>query len=164
MVNLARVLLARQDLDAARRLLEEAVPHHHAALKANPKNPPYRRFFRNNRWRLAETLLALKDHAAAATAVKELLEVAYEPPQDAYTAACLLSGCARLAAQDERLAEGKRGELAAAYGDSALAALRTAVEKGAQEVNQMPKNPDLDPLRSRPDFRKLLREIEAKKK
>ena len=48
---------------AARRLLEEALPHHQAAPKTSPRNPYYLRFYRNNRWRLAETLLELKDHA-----------------------------------------------------------------------------------------------------
>ena len=40
MVNLARLLLARQELDGARRLLEEALPYHRAALKANPDDSP----------------------------------------------------------------------------------------------------------------------------
>jgi hypothetical protein len=75
-----------------------------------------------------------------------------------------LAGCARLAAQDEHLPESKRRELAAAYGERALAALRQAVEKGAKEVAQMKKDPSLDPLRSREDFQKLLAESEAKSK
>ena len=148
MVNLARLLLARKDLDGARRLLEEALPYHQAALKANPRHPAYRNFYRLNRWRMTETLLELKDHAAAAAAAGQFLEAAVEPPRDAYTAACLLAGCVRLAAQDERLPESKRQELATTYGDSAVAALRQAIEKGAKEVAQMKKDPSLDPLRS----------------
>src|SRR5262249_10755798 len=141
MNNLGRLLLTRGELDAARQLFEEAVPHHQVALKASPHEPDYRRFYRNNRWRMTETLLALKDHPAAAVTARELLEAAYEPARDAYTVAGLLAGCVKLAAQDERLAESKRRELAAAYGDSAVAALRLAVEEGAKEVAQMPKDP-----------------------
>jgi tetratricopeptide (TPR) repeat protein len=164
MVNLARLLLARKDFGGARRLLEEAVPHHQAALTANPRDPGYRFFYRLNRLRMAETLLELKDHAVAAAAAGQFLQMGVEPARDAYTAAGLLAGCVRLADQDERLPEGERRELASAYGDRALAALRQAVEKGAKEVAEMGTDPSLDPLRSREDFRKLLAESEAERK
>jgi tetratricopeptide (TPR) repeat protein/tRNA A-37 threonylcarbamoyl transferase component Bud32 len=164
MVNLARLLLEGKDPDGARRLLEEALPYHRAALKAFPRHPAYRNFYRNNRWRMTETLLELKDHAAAAETAGEFLAAAVDPPRDAYTAACLLAGCVRLAAEDERLPEGKRQELARAYGDRALAALRQAVAKGAKEVAQMKTDKGLDPLRPRGDFEKLLAGLEAKSK
>jgi tetratricopeptide (TPR) repeat protein len=163
-VNLARLLLARKDFDGARGLLEEAVPFHQAALKAGPEHPAYRNFYRLNRWRLTETLLELKDHVGAARTAEEFLRAAVEPPRDAYTVACLLAGCVRLAVQDERLAESKRRELAAAYGDSALSALRQAIEKGAKEVTQITKDASLDPLRSRVDFQELLAQVQAKNK
>ncbi len=164
MSNLARVLLARKDPDGARRLLEEALPYHRAALKAYPRHPAYRTFYRNNRWRMAETLLELEEHAAAAEAAGQFLQMAVEPPRDAYTAACLLAGCVRLAARDECLPEGKRQEQATTYGDRAVAALRQAVAKGAKEVAQMRKDPLLDPLRPREDFQKLVAGLEAKDK
>jgi serine/threonine protein kinase/tetratricopeptide (TPR) repeat protein len=164
MVNLAGLLGLRQDFLAARRLLEEALPHHQAALNCNPHHVTYRRYYRNNRQRLAETHLALKDHAAAAAAGRELLQAAIEPPRDAYTAGCVLADCARLAAQDASLPEGKRAELATTYGDRAMAALRQAVAKGAREVAQMKTDPDLDSLRQRQDFQELLAGLEAKGK
>ncbi len=116
MVNLARLLLERGQLDGARQLLIEALPYHRAVLEASPGHPSYRMFYRNNRWRLAETLLELKDHAAAAEAAGQFLQAAVERPRDAYTSSCLLAGCARLAATDDRLAESKRNELSSAYG------------------------------------------------
>jgi len=163
-VNLARLLLARKDLHGTRRLLEEGLPYHRAALKASPRHPTYRNFYRLNRWRMAETLLELKDHAGTAEAAKEFLQMEVEPARDAYTAAGLLAGCVRLVAQDEHLPENQRRELAIAYGDGALASLRQAVEKGAKEVIQMAMDPSLDPLRSRADFQKLLAEWKAKRK
>jgi tetratricopeptide (TPR) repeat protein len=164
MVNLARVLLARKELHGARRLLEEAVPYHQAALKTNRDNPAYRNFYRNNRWRMAETLLELKEHAVAAEAAGQFLQAATQPPRDAYTAAGLLAGCVRLAAQDERLPESQRQELTTTYGDRALAALRQAVAQGAKEAARMKEDPSLGPLRPRADFQKLLAEWEAKSK
>ncbi|HVK08023.1 MAG TPA: tetratricopeptide repeat protein, partial [Gemmataceae bacterium] len=163
-LNLARVRLMRKDFDGARRLLEEGVPYHQAALRANARHPSYRNFYRLNRWRMAETQLGLNDHAAAAAAAREFLDVGYEPPRDAYTTAGLLAGCARLATQDTRLTEGKRQELAAAYGDSAVAALRQAVDRGAKEVAQVTTDTSLDPLRGRADFQRLVAEVTAKGK
>ena len=161
MVNLGRFYLNRQDFDKARRLLEEAEPHHQAALNASPSHPNYRRFYRNNRWRLAETLMELKDHAGAAQAAGQFLQAVVEPPRDAYTAAGLLAGCARLAAEDNRLPEAERKELATAYGDRAVAALRQAIKKGATEVAQMKTDPALNPLQHRADFQKLLAELKS---
>jgi serine/threonine protein kinase len=157
MVNLARLLYDLKDYPAARRLLDEAVPFHQAALKANPRHPTYRFFFRNNRQRLAETLLALKDHAAAADAADQFLKAATDPPRDAYRSACFLAGCARLAEAD-------RPELARGYADRAVAALRQAVANGYKDVGELKKDRDLDPLRTRDDFRTLLGELESRKK
>jgi hypothetical protein len=161
MVNLARLLLARKDFAGARQLLDEAFPHHQAALKATPHHPHYLRFYRNNRWRLAQTLVELKDHAEAAKAVGQFLGTGVEPARDAYTAAGLLAGCARLAAEDDRLPEGKREQLAAGYGGRAVAALRQAIDQGAKEVGQVKMDPSLDPLRHRPDFQELLAKVKA---
>jgi serine/threonine protein kinase len=158
MVNLARVRLARKDATGARQLLVEAQPHHLAALDAFPDSSHYLRFYRNNRWRLAETELELKDHAAAAAAAGEFLDQGVEPARDAYTAAGLLAGCVRLAARDERLSEAKRQELVAAYGDRALAALRQAIDLGFPDFASLQPDSSLDPLRSRDDFQKLIAE------
>jgi tetratricopeptide (TPR) repeat protein len=164
MLNLGRLLLTRKDAHAARGLIEGALPYIQAALKANPRHPEYRNNYRLIRWRLAEALLQLKDHAGAAEAAGQFLQTAVEPPRDSSTAAYLLADCARLAAQDERLPEIKRQELAGNYGDRAMAALRQAIDKGAKEGSQLSKDPRLDPLRSRPDFQKVLAEMEAKSK
>jgi hypothetical protein len=164
MVNLARMLLARNDPRGARALLEEAVPYHQAALKASPRNLFYRNFYRLNCWRTAEALLELKDHAAAAAAAEQFLRTEVEPPRDAYTAAGLLAGCVRLAADDESLAEDNRRALATTYGDRALAALRRAIDKGAKEVAKIGSDPSLDPLRTRDDFQKLLTELDVQVK
>jgi tetratricopeptide (TPR) repeat protein/tRNA A-37 threonylcarbamoyl transferase component Bud32 len=161
--NLARLLQGRRDFAGARRLLEEALPHHQAALKANPRHPRYRAFFRNDTQALAKTLLSLGDHVAAAAAADRLAGIAVDPPNDLYNAACFLSRCAPLAAKDDKLREAKRKELAKDYADRALATLQQAVVKGFTDAAQMKKDADLDPLRQRDDFQKLLAELEKAK-
>jgi hypothetical protein len=113
---------------------------------------------------MAETLLELKDHAAAAEAIGQFLQAAVELPRDAYNSACLFAGCARLAATDDRLSERERKERSSAYGDRALAALRQAIDRGYKDLAKMTKDTDLEPLRARADFQKLLAELEAKAK
>lgn len=66
------------------------------------------------------------------------------------------------------IGEGKAGLTAAEreakrrYADQAMEALSKAVHEGWQDVSWMKKDPDLDALRGRPDFRKLLADLEAK--
>jgi hypothetical protein len=101
------------------------------------------------------------EHGAAVVAASELLEAAVEPANDAYNAACFLARCVPLAEKDKQLADAKRKELARAYADKALAALRQAIQGGYKDVAHMKKDPDLAAVRDREDFKKLLTELEA---
>jgi serine/threonine-protein kinase len=161
MIGLADLTLGRKDYPAARRLLEEARPHLQTALEANPRHPFYRVVYCENRQMLAATLLDLGDHAAAAEAAADLARVAFNPAGDAYKAAGFFSRCVPLAEKDAKLPEAKRKDLAKSYADWAVEALRQAVAKGYKDAAHMKKDKDLDPLRGRDDFRKLLTELEA---
>jgi tetratricopeptide (TPR) repeat protein len=163
MTKLAILVRDRKELPRARQLLEQARPHHRAALKANPRHPLYRDHFPVNTVELANTLVALGDHAAAAEAAGELLVIDWDPANAAYTAACILSLCVRLAEKDVTLPEAQRPKQARAYADGALEALRQALAKGYKDVAQLKKHPGLDPLRARDDFQTLLRALEEKR-
>jgi serine/threonine protein kinase/tetratricopeptide (TPR) repeat protein len=160
MVNLA-ILLHRSKPGLARQLLEQAEPHHRAALQAKPRDARYRRYFRNNRSWLGQTLVGLGDHAAAADAAAQLIEAAIDQRADVYNAACFLARCLSLAERDTELSEAQRKERAEAYADRAMATLRQAVQNGYKDFSHMKKDSDLDPLRSRADFQKLLAELQA---
>ncbi len=160
MANLARILLLRNDPQGARELLEQALPHHQAALRTTPNHPAYRFYYRINRWRLTEAMLALKEHAAAADMAEQFLQAAVELPRDAYTAAGLLAECARLAENDDRLDAGERESHMTTYQDLAIAALRQAVDTGFTDVAQLKSDTTLDPLRSHEGFQALLRELD----
>jgi hypothetical protein len=66
-----------------------------------------------------------------------------------------------LAAKDAKLPDAQRKELANSYADRALEALRQAVTRDYKDAANLKKDPDLDPLRGRDDFQKLLAELEA---
>jgi tetratricopeptide (TPR) repeat protein len=163
MVNVARVLMMRKDFRGARELLQQALPYHQVALRASPNHPAYRNFYRINRWRLAETLLELQEHATAADAAEQFLQAATELPRDAYTAARLFATCARLAENDERLDVGERQALMTAYRDRALDALHRAIDTGFKDVAQLKSDASLDALRSQQGFQSLLTQLESQR-
>ncbi len=61
----------------------------------------------------------------------------------------------------DKLDPSQRQAAAKFYGDEALKMLQAAVAKGYKDAAHMKKDKDLDPLRGREDFKKLLAEVEA---
>jgi serine/threonine protein kinase/tetratricopeptide (TPR) repeat protein len=159
--NLAVLKLAGKDHAAARKLLEQALLFHRASLKANPRNPHYLQEYHTNLNRLVLALAGLGDHAKLAEAAEQIARCGDDAAGDAYDAACALSLGVSLAAGDAALTEAKRKQVAQTYADRALALLREAVGHGWKDAAHMKKDTDLDPLRTRDDFQKLIRDLEA---
>jgi hypothetical protein len=143
-------------------VLERARRHGRAALKANPRHPFYRQIFRNITVQLTIIWWALGEHAEAAATAGELSRLGWSPADNACAAACMLSLCVPVAKKDARLPEARRQELARSYGDRAVEMLRQAVAKGYKDAARLGKDPALEPLRSRPDFQKLLKDLEGR--
>jgi eukaryotic-like serine/threonine-protein kinase len=162
--DLSLLLMDRGEVAKARRLLEEAVEHQQLALQAQPRHPPYRQFLRHHYANLAKALGRLGEHVELARVAEKLSEVFPENPAGWYEAAGALALCVSLTAKDATQTPGQRDELAKAYADRAIRMLRTAVQKGFKDAGHLKQNPDLDPLRSRADFKELLAELEAKAK
>jgi serine/threonine-protein kinase len=160
LVNRAALANGRRDFGAARRELVEALPHHQAALQASPKNPTYRQFYQGNLVTLIASCTGLQDQAAAVRAAETLRDLGWDPAGNAYDAACGLAQCIPLVEKDPQADAGRRKQQARLYGDQALALLRTAVARGFKDAAHMKKDTDLDPLRKRDDFKKLLAELE----
>jgi serine/threonine-protein kinase len=103
-------------------------------------------------------------HADAAASAAKLHDLA---PKDAgvlYNAACCYALCVPAVARDK-----KPGQLTAAeknkqehYADRAVTVLREAVANGYKDVAHIKQDSDLDPLRARAGFQKLVAELEAK--
>jgi tetratricopeptide (TPR) repeat protein len=160
LVSLAILRIDQKNPAAAQRYLEQAEPYHRAALKANPRNPLYREVWRKNRGVLCLALCDLGDHMAAANAADQLAGIGFQPSTDTYDAACYVARCMPLAEKDMNLPAEQRKVLAQQYADRAMAVLKQAVAKGYKDAGHMKKDSDLDPLRSREDFQKLLAELE----
>jgi hypothetical protein len=103
----------------------------------------------------------LADHAKVITTAEEIVRFGHEPALDTYGAGCLMARCITLAEKDAALPEAKRKELAESYAQQALALLQEAVKIGYKDLARMKKDPDLESLRQREEFKKLLAELEA---
>jgi tetratricopeptide (TPR) repeat protein len=163
-VNLASRHQQQGDWAAAKRLLLEGRPHHLAALNANPRHPTYRQFYRNHLSVLTWAEAGLLEQQDAVRTAEACRDLGWNPLADAYHAACLLSLCVPIVAKHDKLDEKQRQEAAQFYGDQAMKLLRDAVGKRFQGVAEMRTDSDLDPLRPRQDFQKLIAELEGKGK
>jgi tetratricopeptide (TPR) repeat protein len=161
LVNLAILCNQRREFPAAKKYLTEAQPPHQVALKANPRHPTYRQFYRNNLWTLAQAQAGLLDRAAAVKAAEQIRDLGWDAAGNAYDAACALALCIPIVEKHEKLDADERQAAVQFYGDEAMKLLRHAVAKGFQDAARMKKDSDLDPLRGRDDFQKLLADLEG---
>src|SRR5262245_52665089 len=60
------------------------------------------------------------------------------------------------------IASGKSAEKKSEYADQAMGLLQRAVKAGYKDTSQVARDQDLDPLRTRDDFKKLLAELAKK--
>jgi serine/threonine protein kinase/tetratricopeptide (TPR) repeat protein len=163
-VNLARFHKQQGNWAAAKRLLLEGRPHHLAALQANPRHPTYRQAYRNHLYMQTEIHARLLEQEEAVRTAETRCDLGWNPPADAYDAACFLSRCIPIVAKHDKLDDKRRKEAAQFFGDAAMKLLREAVSKGFKDVAHLKKDPDLDPLRQREDFKMVVADSEGKRK
>jgi serine/threonine-protein kinase len=157
--DLAILLGEEGKMAEARGLLEQAIEHQQAALRLDRDSQDYRQALGNHYGYLGDACLRSGDTAAAARAALELHRVR---PEDSYRAACLLARCTAAALKNEDLSEDKRQELGQRYGGQAVEFLREAVQKNVHNHSEIEENTDLAVLRDRPDYRRLMTEIDRK--
>jgi serine/threonine-protein kinase len=113
----------------------------------------------------AQKLALGGDHARAVAEVQPILESKYANYIDLYNAACVYSLSSAAVRKDAKVAAEEQTKLGRQYADRAMELLRQSVAKGYRgraDVNHMKSDTDLDPLRERADFKKLIDELEAR--
>jgi serine/threonine protein kinase len=162
--TLAGVLDDQGHQDEAVAAYRKAIVHQLKAFDAAPHVLQYRQFLSNHHRNLA---VVLRKQGKPGPAVDELLhrqKLWADHPGHLYfiareiTASIPLVGPGKKELNAEEQAQRQR------YGDLAMIALRQAVEKGFNRIDLLHSSPDLAPLRSRPDFQQLLRQLEGKLK
>jgi serine/threonine protein kinase len=170
--------------------LEKALHTLDAVLARQPQQPTARQFRGNTLATRADALTKLRRYPEALHDYDEALPLTAGPARDTTrlgraNALVRAGKCADAVAEAEAVAQVKNlpGRLlygaacvhalasAAAADDApvreryaarAVELLRAAIDRGFKEVGKLQKDRDLDPLRSRDDFKKLLDEVEAR--
>jgi tetratricopeptide (TPR) repeat protein len=113
-------------------------------------------------------LAHLGEHAQATAEMETLLAEGQVQPLNLYTFAYIYARCSAGVAKDARLPPVERQKLADKYGSRAVELLRKAQAasyfKNPDRLARMKTNDDLDAIRARSDFQKLLVELEAQMK
>ena len=110
---------------------------------------------------LTQSCAGQGDRSAALAAATKRRDLGWHPATDAYEAACMLARCVPIVEKDDKLAAAKRQAEMRFYADQAMTMLREGLAKGYQNIEQMKKDKELDPLREREDFKKVVAELEA---
>jgi tetratricopeptide (TPR) repeat protein len=160
--DLGQLFATLHDFPAARQHLAEALVHHRAAFQRDPGNAEFRERLLLTWQAIVQLRLRLGQHAEAANGAAEVLGLSAGGKEDYYAAARAVALCATLAEQDTRLPPSERREVAQGYTDKAIALLHEAVSRGFRDSQRLKTDPKLGVLRSRPDFRKMVQELESK--
>jgi tetratricopeptide (TPR) repeat protein len=161
-LGLAKIALKRHA--EARTHLEQAVDRLKAALAKSGSHYVYQEALRDAYQNLAETLVTLGDHRAAAAAARGLAIAPSSTVLHRYYSACFLARCVPLAEGDKDLGPDKGRELAKAYADESVAALREALEKGFNDVKRISADQDtiFKAVAPRADFRAIVAQLSDK--
>jgi serine/threonine-protein kinase len=160
--GLALAKLGRHD--EAVRVLREAIVRERACLERDPKTAQYRSWLSNHYMNLGKSLRALgqKEDALAVSRTRfELLKQAPPEQRDQaihYHVACELAQTVPLVGRgkpDPELTGAERAERLS-YADRAVEEIQLALADGFSDIALVVHDEDLDPIRSRADFQRLM--------
>jgi WD40 repeat protein/serine/threonine protein kinase len=158
--SLGRRLGAMEQLAGADLAYRQAVELYERLVVDFPTNAHYRRMLAASRLRRCQEG---KDAAGCLAAAAGHEALTRTDPWGLYNTACYRAVCAAVIRQDAKTPGADAPRLAQGQADLAMAWLHKAVAAGYKNAAHMKQEKDLDPLRGREDFKKLVRELEAKK-
>jgi tetratricopeptide (TPR) repeat protein len=143
---------------------DKAIGCFHNALELDPKYSGARRGLSvalgKKAWQLRDTKNA--SGCLAVAAEYETLELT--AGWKLYDAACIRALCASAIAEDPKTPSAEAARLAGEQADLAMAWLHKAAAAGYRDAGHIKRDRDVDALREREDFKKLIAELELKKK
>ena len=154
-----------KDLKRAREGYERAIHILEDVLKRDPRGNQAKQFLRTTRTNHAVLLIRSGDHRGA---VRELESLVAEPlrPDQTYNLGCAFSLAFASALGDGKLTKSERDALTERLVARAVEMLAKAAADGflnpAALAPHMKTDTDLDPIRSRADYRELIKRIEAR--
>jgi eukaryotic-like serine/threonine-protein kinase len=104
------------------------------------------------------------EHAHATAEAEALARQGELRSGHVYDLACAFGQAATAADRDNKLSPAEQARMKARYADRAMEFLQRAVAEGYRYPQMLKTDPDIEPLRTREDFQKLLADLEAKEK
>lgn len=161
----AFALLLRRQRQPARALkvLQDSLRCHQNALRQQPGNEIYRRFFADHYSVVAETLLQQSKHVEAKLAAEEMVKLS--PPREPsgyYRAAVILARCKENVEADGALSKEKKKPVVDRYALRAIELLRQAIQNGFQDWMRLERNPSFKSLKNDPLFQQLCAQLKEK--
>jgi serine/threonine-protein kinase len=154
--KLARLYRSRDDQAGASDLLQQSIAHWQTCHKVRPPTQEHRVWLGSDYWLLADSQLQLGAHVRSADCAEKLHRLCFDRWQEHYQAARLLTRCVQLARKDVQLSESAKRDLVERYSAQSVEMLREAFRLGYKDLAFVDKDPGLDVLRKRADFKQLL--------
>jgi serine/threonine-protein kinase len=139
---------------------EKAFETLHRVLEVESRHTLAVEFLADSRVGRALALAMMGDHARAMQDAEEARAHPPEAPIIVFNLACTYALCSTAVGKDAKLPPSARTRLQEEYNARAVEVLRQAVACGYKDVAAMKQDSDLEPLRRRADFKKLLQELE----
>jgi serine/threonine protein kinase/tetratricopeptide (TPR) repeat protein len=155
---------AQGKLDAALEWDDKAIEALERFLERQPQSPLERAQLKDARIFRATLLATRGDHARAFQEAEAMAGKEELNSGNLYNMACLYSRCTAAASKDVKLPPAERTSLQEQYAARAIEYLRRAVAKGYCNLPEIKSDSDLDALRGREDFKKLVKDVERKTK
>jgi serine/threonine protein kinase len=153
----AQALVDGDRLELATQALARAQEHAEVVQKENPKDIGNSSALSSVHRNLGKILGKQGKPAEAMDELRKALaideRIAPERAVHRYDLACSLAQCCAMAARVGASAEAER------YAEQAMLELRNAWDQGWKDVKGMDRDPDLDALRPRPDFKAFLQSV-----
>jgi serine/threonine-protein kinase len=160
--NIAECLEELDRADEGLKEIREAIKLQRSALDKEPADTDYRTYLGAHHMQAAKLARMLGRVADAAGHAHERRQLAAGNVDELFGAACDLALCVPLVGKGKaELSAAEKAERER-YADQAMDALRAAIAAGDRDVARLRKEPALDPLRQRDDFKALVRQVEAK--
>jgi serine/threonine protein kinase len=151
-------------LQEARLLHRDAVTRQSLAREQQPKVKEYQQRLSNHYQNLARVERQLGRPAEAVAATLERQKLWSKNPALLYEVAGDLARCILLVGQGQTDLSAAQQAERRSYADLAMVALGQAVAAGYKDSDRIRKDRNLEPLRPRADFRKLLGDLETAKR
>jgi thiol-disulfide isomerase/thioredoxin len=158
-------LLARKEPAEAVKHFEYSLQARRQACQFAMQAPGYLQELRSYYTVLATELKKQGLHRRLADLADKVAEEAADPKLDTYNAACYMALASVATGKSAGDGEAKK-KLADGYAERAVKLLAKALQAGypskRRDRDHMDQDSDLDPLRQRPDFKKLLAQVDAR--